>query len=247
MAGQEQLYGQTMPNTRPNSAYGQGVRDSLPFIFAVTPFALLFGVVATEAGLNVAQTLGFSIVVIAGAAQFAAVKLMVDDAPTLIIVATALIVNLRMAMYSASLTPYVGQAPLWKRAMLSYLLVDQSYVMALAKYERSPDMTPGNRLAYFFGTMTPILPAWYGMTLAGALVGARIPPEFALDFAVPIMFLAMVAPMLRSAAHIAAALTSVTLALCFAFLPYNLGLMVAALGAMIVGAQVETLIKRTGP
>jgi predicted branched-subunit amino acid permease len=70
-------------------------------------------------------------------------------------------------------------------------------------------------------------------------MGNAIPPEFALDFAVPITFLALIAPMLHTAAHRAAALTSVVLALVFNGLPFNLGLMVAGIGAMMVGAQVE--------
>lgn len=230
--------------TTTKRAFLHGVRDSLPFIVVVGPFALLFGVVATEAGLTVAQTLGFSVAVIAGAAQFAAVQLMVDNAPTLIVLATALAVNLRMAMYSASIAPYLGKAALWKRGILSYFLVDQSYALSLAKYENTPDMPTPNRLAYFFGNMAVTAPLWYAATLAGALIGNRIPPEYALDFAVPITFLALIAPMLKSAAHLAAAFTSVALALVFAFLPYNLGLMLAAIAAMMVGAQVELIMER---
>ncbi len=230
--------------TTTKRAFLRGIRDSLPFIVVVGPFALLFGVVATEAGLSVAQTLGFSVAVIAGAAQFAAVQLMVDNAPTLIVLATALAVNLRMAMYSASLAPYLGIAPLWHRAILSYFLVDQSYALSLAKYETTPDMPTPSRLAYFFGNMVVTAPLWYASTLLGALVGARIPPEYALDFAVPITFLALIGPMLKTAAHVMAALTSITLALLLAFMPFNLGLMVAAVAAMMVGAQVELMMER---
>ncbi len=221
-----------------------GIRDALPFIVVVAPFAMLFGVVATEAGLSNAQTIVFSFTVIAGAAQFAAVQLMAENAPVLIVVATALAVNLRMAMYSASIAPYLRGVPFWKRAAMSYLLVDQSYAIGLAKYEAEPDMTPSARAAYFVGTMVLNMPLWYGGTLVGALVGSRIPPEYALDFAVPITFLALVGPMLKSAAHVMAAFTSVTLALLLAFVPYNLGLMIAAVAAMMVGAQVELMVGR---
>lgn len=231
-----------MSNSR--TAFWQGFNTALPFILAVSPFALLFGVVATEAGLSVVQTLGFSVVVVAGAAQFAAVHLMVENAPTLVILATALVVNLRMAMYSASLTPYLGKIPLWQRALVSYFMVDQAYALSLNKFENQPDMAPNACFAFYMGTVTPVLPMWYIMTLVGALVGEKIPAEFALDFAVPIMFLAMVAPMMKSPAHIAAAFTSVLLALVFAFLPYNLGLIVAALGAMMVGAHMELVMER---
>lgn len=230
--------------TTTKRAFLHGIRDSLPFIVVVAPFAVLFGVVATETGLSVLQTFVFSLVVIAGAAQFAAVQLMADNAPILIVVATALAVNLRMAMYSASIAPYMRGVSFWKRAAMSYLLVDQSYAVGLAKYESAPDMSPSERVAYFTGTMMLNMPLWYAGTLVGALVGAQIPPEYALDFAVPITFLALIGPMLKTAAHVMAALTSIILALVLAFIPYNLGLMLAAMAAMMVGAQIELMVKR---
>ena len=233
-----------MSTSKPQSAFLQGLADGAPFVLVVVPFALLFGVVATEAGLDLAQVMGFSVLVIAGASQFAALAQMKADAPTLMILATALAVNLRMAMYSASLTPYLGRARLWQRALAAYLLVDQSYLLSVTKYEAAPELTLGGRLRYFAGVMSVITPLWYGASLAGALVGKAIPPALALDFAVPITFLAMIAPMLRTLAHLAAAATSVGLALALAGLPYGSGLLVAAATAMAVGATTEVMLER---
>lgn len=229
--------------TTTKHAFIRGIRDGMPFILVVFPFAMLFGVVATETGLSTIQTFIFSIAVIAGAAQFAAIQLMADNAPVFIVVATALAVNLRMAMYSASIAPYLRGVSFWKRAAMSYILVDQNYALGLAKFEAEPDMTPAERVAYFTGSMAINMPLWYCGTLVGALVGSRIPPEYALDFAVPITFLALVGPMLKSAAHVMAALTSIVMALLLGFVPYDLGLIIAAIAAMIVGAQVELMVK----
>jgi len=226
------------------SAYWKGVRDGTPFILVVSPFALLFGVVATEAGLNVFETMAFTIVVIAGAAQFTALQLMSENAPTIVVLASALAVNLRMAMYSASLTPYIGAAPMWQRAIAAYFTVDQAYALSIIEYENKPTLTVPQRMAYFFGVVTPICPNWYFFTLVGAMVGQSIPPAFALDFAVPITFLAMIGPMLRTPAHMAAAAVSVTFAIGFAWVPYNLGLMIAGIGGMITGAQIELWTER---
>lgn len=217
----------------------RGVRDGSPFLLVLAPFAALFGVVATEAGLSVVETMGFSVLVIAGAAQFAALQLMVDHAPTLIVLATALAVNLRMAMYSAALVPHLGRAPLWKRAVVAYFLVDQSYAASMLEYERRPGLGLGEKLAYFFGAISPVCPMWYVFTLVGALLGEAIPESFALDFALPITFLALIAPMLKSAAHVAAAATSVGVALALAWMPAGTGLLLAAAAAMAVGAGVE--------
>ena len=222
----------------------KGVRDAAPFLLVLAPFSILFGVVATEAGLSVFETLFFSVAVIAGAAQFTALQLMLEDVPTVIVLASSLAVNLRMAMYSASLTPYLGAAPLWHRAIAAYFIVDQSYGLSVMRYEERRDWGLREKLAYFWGTVAPICPFWYVFTLVGALVGTKIPEWMALDFAVPITFIALIMPMLRTRAHLAAAVVSVVAALFFAGLPYNLGLLVAGVLGMITGAEVE---RRTQP
>ncbi|MEM1237855.1 MAG: AzlC family ABC transporter permease [Pseudomonadota bacterium] len=216
-----------------------GVRHGLPFLFLLIPFGTLFGVVATEAGLDVVETLAFSIVVIAGAAQFTAVALMQENAPVLIVLATSLAVNLRMAMYSAALTPHLGGARNWQKFLIAYFMVDQAFALSSVKYEQKPDWPLAEKVGYYFGVIIPVAPAWYLSTLAGALLGETIPEALALDFALPIVFLALIAPALRTAAHVAAALTSVVAALALAFVPFSLGLLIAAALAMIVGAQVE--------
>jgi len=235
-----------MTSTTSKSAYWRGIRNGLPFLFVAIPFATLFGVVATEAGFNILETMGFSVLIIGGAAQFAAVQQMVDNSPTLIVIAIALAVNLRMAMYSAALVPYLGSAPLWQRILLSYVLFDQNYALSVLEYEKRPEMSVGEKVAFFVGAATPIIPAWYGMTLVGALVGSQIPPEYALDFALPITFLSIMAPAIRTLAHLLAAVVSIAAALICAFLPFNLGLLVAAVLAMITGAQTELWLQRRG-
>ena len=233
-----------MASSSIKSAYWKGFRDATPFVVVIIPFSILFGVVATEAGLSVFETMTMSVVVIAGAAQFTAIQLMNENAPTIVALASALAVNLRMAMYSASLTPYLGAAPRWQRAIMAYFLVDQPYALGSLQFEAEPKMTVPERVAYFMGTVTPVCPNWYLFTLVGAVVGQAIPPWLALDFAVPITFLAMIGPMLRSGAHIVAALVSVSLALSFAWVPYNLGLMIAGIGGMMAGAQAELVTER---
>lgn len=233
-----------MTSTTRNSNFRQGIIDGSPFILVIVPFATLFGVLATEAGLSVVQTLAFSVVVIAGAAQFTALQLMQENVPTLIVLVSALAVNLRMAMYSASLTPYIGAAPLWQRALCAYVTVDQSYVVGISKFEAEPEMTVPARVAYFLGAVTPIVPLWYGFTLVGALLGTQIPDSWALDFAIPITFLAMIAPMFRTLAHVVAALVAVVVALLAAGVPYSLGLIIAGAAGMMAGAQTELWLER---
>ncbi|WP_299151956.1 AzlC family ABC transporter permease [uncultured Tateyamaria sp.] len=233
-----------MSSTTTKSAYLAGVRDGAPFVAVAGPFAALFGVLATEAGLSVFEVMSFSLVVIAGAAQFTALQLMQDEAPTIIVLMSALAVNLRVAMYSAALTPYLGGAPLWQRIFAAYLLVDQSYALSHAKFEATPELSVPQRMAYYFGTCTLVMIVWFAGSYAGAALGTALPPDVPLDFALPIAFLSMVAPMLRTMPHVIAAFVAVVVSLLAVNVPYSMGLIVAGMAGMIAGAQTELWLKR---
>ena len=234
-----------MTVTTTKSAYWAGVRDGLPFIVMVVPFALLFGVVGIEAGLSMAQTMSFSVLVIAGASQFAALQLMLENAAIGFVLLAALAVNLRMAMYSAALAPHLGAAPFWQRALVGYLNFDQSYMASIAKYEDNPQMTLPAKVAYFLGVALVISPLWCVFTYIGARLGATVPADIEIAFILPIAFLSMVAPMLKSLAHVAAAFVSIIVAISLAGLPAGSGLLIAAVCAMLTGVVVETWMERT--
>jgi predicted branched-subunit amino acid permease len=124
------------------------------------------------------------------------------------------------------------------------MTVDQSYVCAMAQYEKEPQMTIPQRMAYFFGCVTPVVPMWYLFTLIGALLGAQIPQSWALDFALPITFLAMIAPMFRTPAHVIAAVVATGAGLLTAGVPYSMGLIIAGLAGMLAGARAELWLDR---
>ena len=231
-------------NRSPRQAFWHGLVQSLPFMLVLVPFGLLFGVVAAEAGLGLVEVLGFSTLVLAGASQFTAVQLLTDNAPVLVIIVTAIAVNLRMAMYSASMVPWLGGASALQRGLIAYLLIDQTFAMSVQHYEKHPRLSMAQRIGYFMGAAAGCCLPWAIATAAGHMLGRAIPSGLALDFALPITFLAMIGPMLRTPAHIAAALVSIIASLVFAFLPTGMGLFIAAPLAMLTGAGVEIWMER---
>ncbi len=96
-----------------------------------------------------------------------------------------------------------------------------------------------DKFLFFAGTTVLMLPLWIAGTWVGAVAGDALPEQLDLEFAMPIMFLALTAPMVRTIAHLGAAVTSVVCALLFAVLPSGLGILAAGLCAMIVGAEIE--------
>ena len=221
------------------SAFWQGYLACAPFILVVAPFGLLFGVVATEAGFNLAETMTMTVLVIAGAAQFTAIALLQEQAPTIVIILASLAVNLRMAMYSLALVPHIGKAPLATRMFAAYFLVDQVYAVSANRFEHGQPLSLLQKTSYLFGTAAAVAPFWYGFTLLGALIGEAIPAHWSVDFALPVCFISMFAPLMRSLPHLAAALVSITVSLMLYWMPYNLWLLVASLLAMMAAVQVE--------
>ncbi|MDO5657794.1 MAG: AzlC family ABC transporter permease [Paracoccus sp. (in: a-proteobacteria)] len=218
----------------------QGLIHSVPFLLVILPFGLLFGVVAAGAGLSLAQITGFTTLVLAGASQFTAVQLMTESAPVWLVILSALAVNLRLMMYSASLVPHLGQARPRTRALLAFFTIDQTYALSIDQFQRRPEWDLSARLGYFTGTAIGLCVPWVAATVAGATIGNALPAELPLDFAVPITFLAMIAPSLRTLAHVTAAAVSILLALALSGLPSGVGLLIAAPCAMAAGAAVET-------
>lgn len=216
----------------------RGARDSAPFLLVLIPFGLLFGVLSSEAGLSFLQTLAMTLIVFAGAAQFTALGLMQEGAPVIIVVLTALAVNLRMAFYSAALTPHLGAAPMPMRILIAYWLFDQTYGAASVAFAKR-DMTLDEKIGYYLGAGIVVSTGWVSSSLLGAVGGTRIPDSVPLDFAIPITFIALFSPLLRDRAHIAAAAVSVVGALLLAGVPWSLGLLIAAACAMLTGALVE--------
>lgn len=233
-----------MTSSTAKSDFWRGFGDGMPFVLGAGPFGLLFAVLATEAGLDVYQVIVMSLLVIAGAAQFAALSQMQDAAPVAMVLMAGLAVNMRMAMYSAALTPHLKDAPFWHRAWAAYILVDNSYAVGIVEFEENPDTTWQTKIQYYLGCALPVWIVWYIATFVGAFVGQAIPASIPIDFAVALTFLALVGPMLWTLPHVAAAFVSAAGTLMLWTLPYNSGLMVAAILAMIVGVQVENWVAR---
>ncbi|MGR3500881.1 AzlC family ABC transporter permease [Pseudaestuariivita sp.] len=219
--------------------FWRGLRHGAPFVVIVVPFAVLFGAVAREAGMDIVEVMAMSTVVFAGSAQFTALALLQDGAPTAIAIIAGLAVNLRMALYSLALIPHLGHAPFWQRGVMAFVMVDQAFAVAVKTYETEPDMPRRDKVPYYFGVVMSVCPLWLVFTYVGAAVGQTIPESWQLDFAVPICFIALTAPLLRTPAHVAASFVAVAVALILAWMPWNLWLMVAGLLGMMAGAEVE--------
>src|SRR5512133_3560352 len=98
-----------------------GIRAELPLLIGVFPFGMIYGALALNAGLPISAAQLMSSIVFAGSSQFIATQLFHESAPGFVIVLTIAVVNLRHALYSASLAPYVASLSMRWKVLLSYL------------------------------------------------------------------------------------------------------------------------------
>ncbi len=222
------------------SAFSAGVVRISPVILGIVPFGLIAGAAASEAGFGPVKAVGMSMIVFAGASQLAALELIVKDARLVVIVLTALVINSRMIMYSASLAPHLRGVGAPGRLGLAYLLTDQAYAVSITEYAERPSGL-SDRVAFYLGTATPLWVVWQICTLIGVVLGASVPPEWSLDYAVPLVFLSLLVFALRDVPTVLAALVSALAAVLGADLPHQLALPVAAVTGILTGVTCERL------
>jgi 4-azaleucine resistance transporter AzlC len=216
----------------------RGVRDELPILLGVIPFGLIFGTLAIHNGLSSFASQATSSVIFAGSAQFIAVQLIGSGASAAVILMVVFIVNLRHALYSASVAPHINHLkPGWKY-LLAYLLTDEAYIVAITHYDNQ-GISP-TRHWYFLGAGLTLWSAWQASTAAGILVGGQIGQNWPLSFALPLTFIGLVVPGLKDRPMLAAAVSAGVVGLLAAALPYKLGLLLAA----IIGISVGMLLER---
>ena len=217
----------------------QGMRDSIPMIVGILPFGLIYGALASLAGLTLWQALGMSLLVYAGSAQFIAISLLGLGSGMAVILLTTFVVNLRHVLYSAALQPYVGGLSQRWRLPLAFGLTDETFAVVQRRY-LSRGMADHAQW-YHAGVAVALYLSWVGSSLVGALFGQQVPnlAGWGLDFAMLATFIGIVVPALRNQPQIAAALVAAAVALLCHAWPYKLGLMAAALSGIVIGVALE--------
>lgn len=216
----------------------EGARDVAPILLGIVPFGLVAGAQVIQAGFGLPEAIGMSLFVNAGASQIAATSLYMEGAPLFVILGTALVVNARMFIYSISIAPTLESASARLRPLLGHMLVDQNYAMTMTRGRERTDI---EIVAYYIGAWIALATTWQLSTIAGALLGPFIPASWGLDFAVPLVFLAMLVPAIKNRVALeVAGITAVAAAVLVPRLPMQTGLLVAMFAGMLWGAFRHT-------
>jgi 4-azaleucine resistance transporter AzlC len=208
-------------------------------MFGAAPFGVIFGTLAAPSGLSAGGALGMSLIVFAGSSQFIALSLLAGQASLAVIVLTTFVVNLRHALYSASLLPYVSKLSQAWRVPLAFWLTDETFAVVLQRYGAADDSP--HKHWYQLGSSVSMYVNWFLWTLTGVLLGRTMPQlqTLGLEFAMAATFTGIVVPLLRTRPMVASALVAAVVALLCRNLPYKLGLMLAALAGVAAGMALE--------
>jgi len=210
----------------------------LPILLGGAPFGMIYGILALGAGLTPLAAQAMWAIFFAGSSQFMLIQLVGMGTPALVMILTGFVINLRHALYSASMAPHtLGLNPIWK-GVLSYLLTDEAYAVSVLHYNKAGSVQ-GNKHWYFFGAGLTLWTSWQFSTAVGIFLGAQVPSSWGLDFTLALTFIALVFPVIRDRPTLFAAVAAGVTSILAAGLPYKLGLVSAALVGILAGLLAE--------
>ena len=211
-----------------------GFKQLLPISMFVMVFAIAFGLAAAQTGLGEATTLLMSILVFAGAAQFAVLDLWGQQVPVVPLIVTVFAINARHLLMGATLYPWLRELPRAKRYGVMVVVSDANWAMSMQAFNSGKA-----GMGLLFGGGIALWSAWALGSWLGLKFGNVIqdPLSLGLDMVMGCFLLAMVLggqknPRMLIIWSIAAAASL----LAYRYLPENSHVVVGALAGGLLGA-----------
>jgi branched chain amino acid efflux pump len=225
-------------------AFADGVREVTPMVIGVIPFGLAIGAVIGTSSVGTAAGMASAPLVLAGAAQLTTIQMLDAGAAPIVIVLSALMINARLVLYSASIAGWFRDEPLGRRLALAIPVIDQLHFTCIPRFERC-DLDRSGRRAYYIGAAMWLVSAWTASQWLAMLVGARVPDGVGLDVAAPLALAGLLAKSTVDRRSTVAAVGAAALVVLAVGLPFHSVLLVAALGGIAAGSLGRTGNVRT--
>ena len=223
-----------------------GFRATIPLVIGGIPFGLIFGAYAVTSGISPAGAIAMSLFVFAGSAEFIAAGLVASGVGVMLIILTTLVVNLRHALYSASLAPHMKHLSQRWLVPLAFWLTDETFAVVIAHYTK-PDKSPYKHW-FYLGSAVFMYVDWQISTLIGVLAGQSIPREqvlsLGLDFAGMLTFIGLTVPLIRTRPMLVTVIVAIICSIVFYNPQTRLELVIAPLLGVIAGMVAESQLKR---
>lgn len=226
------------------SEFVRGLAATFPLMVSAIPFGVIFGTLATNAGLSPLAVMSMSVFVFSGSAQFIAILLLGTGSALGVIWLATLILNLRHLLYAATLVDHVRHLSQTWRFGLAAMLTDETFAVMERRY-REEGGAP-NAHWYYLASCLGMYLNWQFWTYIGIVLGTEFPEvkNWGLEFAMIVTFTGIVMPALRSAPFWVAAVVAGVVATLGNALPYKLGLMLGALAGIVAGLALQEWERR---
>lgn len=172
------------------SSFMKGLKDGIAIGLGYLSVSFTFGMMAVSEGLSIGQAVLISLTNVTSAGQLAGLSLMVAGAPMIEMALTQLIINLRYALMSLSLSQKLDDTMTTiHRAAFAFCNTDEVFAMASSQHG-----TVGKR--YLYGLILTPYFGWALGTLLGAAAGTLLPEalRMAMGIAIYGMFIAIIIP-----------------------------------------------------
>ena len=220
-----------------------GLRDGMSIGLGYLSVAFAFGIIAVGSGLSILEAVMVSMFNVTSAGQLAAVPILASLGSVIELVLTQVVINMRYALMSVSLSQRLGDdVGLKERLLVGFLNTDEVFGVAVGK-----GATLGK--FYLFGLILPPFVGWTLGTLFGALLGNVLPSLLvnALGIALYAMFIAIVIPEGRTNKKTALCiLVSAALSVAFYYIPW-LAQIPAGFTVIIIAVAVSVVFALAFP
>lgn len=158
--------------------------DVVGIALSIFAFAVVYGIAAADAGLSVVETMSMSLVLFAGASQFAVLGYLTQGLSWAVIIGLTALLNARHFLYSAALAPELTEVPKPQRAVMAHFLTDEAFALSTNHFKR---LGRGEAAGYWIAAILGVYIPWNLGTLVGVVAGGHIPDpnSFGLDVIFP--------------------------------------------------------------
>ena len=222
--------------------FKQGVLEELPLQLGVFPFGIIYGIMAIESGLTPMQAFLMSSIIFGGASQIAFVQLISNATPFGVIITTVGAINSRHFLYSISMMDFLKNLSIKWRIGLAYLLTDEAYAISIRRFINEPNKSFIH--FHLLGTGITLFLSWQISTLTGVLLGGDLPQFLDLQFIIPLTFIAIIVPMIRSISTFLVVVTSAFSGLILKNLDIQFWIIVSGIIGIMVGIYSAKLDKK---
>jgi predicted branched-subunit amino acid permease len=208
----------------------------LPMVAGLAPLGLVLGAAIANHREALAAWSG-TLAIFGGSAHLAVIQSLDRGSAAPLAIATGLLIQARLVVYSASLADAWRHQPRWFRAIGAAVLVDPTWALADQRAAQ-PGSAADHRRYYLAGAATLVV-AWMAIVTTGALLGARLGSGVGLELAGPFCLIAMAAPRLIEKSDWVVAAVAGTVATIAAGLPAGTSLLVAMGAGVGAGALID--------